>query len=246
MSGRGAGATSPDKLGFPLVAVLEERGRERYVVVDGQHRVAAVRQALGEDQQIQCEVIRGCTIAEAAELFCGRNESRKPRPLDQFLVGVTAKRPENLAIVSVVENLGLRIRNGGADGSISAVSALIGIYRGDHALPEKERGATLRRTLLVAMNAWGGGYETFNGDVLRGLGAVLARYGLMVDDDSLQKKLASLAGGALGLLGKGRTYRTAMGGSMMQNVARAVVTVYNAGRRSHQLPDWDQKTQAAA
>lgn len=230
----------PDKLGLPAIAAIGATGRERFVVVDGQHRIAAVRKALGEDQLVQCEVVRGLTIPQAAEMFLGRNTASPVHVLDKFRVAVTAARPDEVAVNDMVEALGLRVRAGAEDGTVSCVGTLLGIYRADPAAADRLDGM-VPRVLRMALAAWGRGNGSFQGDVLKGLALVLARYPGLIDENTLVAKLSGVPSGAMGILGRGRTYRQLHRGSVAHGVARAIVALYNLGRRRHALPDWDDR-----
>lgn len=230
-----AAAFDPGLLGYPVVAKIPGRGgRERYWIIDGQHRIAAVREALGEDQSVECEVIHNITLQRAAQLFRGRNDKLGVRPLDKFIAGVTAGDPECVAINDTVASLGLRIVNGNvAKNQVSAVTALQKIHRLD------PKNGLLKDTLHLAIEAWGRDAENFNGDVLQGLGMVLHRYNDELEKNILERKLKTCPGGALGLLGKGRMLRQAMSYTTVSNgIACAVVRMYNTGRRKAPLTEW--------
>lgn len=227
-----------DLFGIPaLVALPTDAGSERLDVIDGQHRVKAVRLKFGPDHLILCEVIRGVSKARAAAIYRGRNSIRRPRPLDSFLTGVTAGDHDCVAINDLVRSLGLQVYGTSQTGCISAVATLQRIYQDERRLGVKAPGL-LRRTLELALSAWGREGEAFNGDLLRGLGMVLARYGGAIELDALEKKLRTVTGGALGLLGKARGVKQNLGGSTAQGVARVVVNAYNSGRRKSLLPEW--------
>lgn len=230
----------PDKLGLPLVAVVGTPPRERYIALDGQHRIAAVRMALGEDQLVNCEVVRGLTIPQAAELFLGRNTAAPPHVLDKFRVAVTAGRPAETAINDMAVALGLRIAGGAGDGTVGCVRTLVDLYRNDPNATDTTDGM-VPRVLRMALAAWGRADSSFQGDVLKGLGLTLTRYAGMIDEDTLVSKLSKLPSGAMGLLGRGRTYRQLHRGSVAHGVARAIVAIYNTGRRRYVLPDWDDR-----
>lgn len=227
----------PDLLGYPLLVAHDGRGdSEQYFTIDGQHRLAACAKALGEDQQIQCEVVRGIDLVRAAQLFLGRQKTKHPKPFDAFLVGVTGKDPECVAINSVVESVGLKVATTTSQiGVVSAVVALRRIFR------PPGGSAHLREVLQITKDAWEAEAGIFQGDVLSGLSLFLLRYGSRVDRANLHARLSSSTGGAPGLLGRGRTLRQAFGGPVYVNVARALLTLYNSGRRSGQLPAWDAK-----
>jgi hypothetical protein len=229
----------PDKLGFPVVCVIPTRGGERYITPDGQHRIKAVMMALGEDQLVQCEVIRGVTLQQAAKIFRGRNSVKAVKPVDRFLVGLTAGDEECQAIAAAVESFGLSIGRVTRDGIISSVASLQWIYRGDKSRGNGKNTIPLRRTLGVATQAWGKASDARAGDVLKGIGAVVLRHGDVLDYDALEHRLRQFRGGAMGLLGAGRGVREAFGGSVANGVAARVVREYNKGRRTgNKLPEW--------
>jgi hypothetical protein len=233
----------PDLLGFPLVAALgkNRNGQERLFVLDGQTRIAAVRMALGEDQSIECEVVRGLELREAAALFVGRNTSRRPRAVNVFLVNVTAGEPEAVAITAILAECGVRIsRSPGKESETSAVSSLQRIYRLD--AREEQQGRLLRRTVQLALAAWGSGADSLTGDILLGLAFVLHRHDVSSFNlPALERKLRGFPGGALGLLGRGRAIHEGLRGSLPPCIARAVVTAYNQGRTKGRLPEWGEK-----
>lgn len=231
----------PDKLGLPAVVALPlPDGHWRYIVIDGQHRCASCRIALGENQQIECEVIRGITLSRAAELFRGRNMIRHPRQIDYFLAGVTAQNAECLAIRKIASELGVTIGRTTGEKTITCVATLQRLYR--HG-PSIRHGEILRQTLMMAIGAWGPRADTFNGDVLSGLGLVLSRHNNQIEPTVLEKRLCTYVGGSLGVLGRARSWREAAGGSVAQCVARVIIAAYNTGRTKSRLPEWGNKTE---
>lgn len=229
----------PDALGYPIVVEIPDgRNGVRFLIVDGQHRVEGVKAALGDDQQIECEVVRGVGIQQAAKIFGLRNTVRPVKAVDRFLVGVTQGDPECVAINDIVKSLGLSINRTTFDGSVSAVAALSKVYRGDKSKGTGKNALALKRTIGTALNAWGRTGEAMNGQILEGLGAVVLRYGDVLDFEALEKKLRQHKGGALGLLGAARGLQDSFRGSIANCVAHQVVIVYNQGRRKHQLEDW--------
>lgn len=208
--------------------------------VDGQHRGAAVKQRLGDNQLLECEVIHGVTLQQAAKIFGQRNTQRPVKAVDRFLVGITQCDDECVAINSIVTSLGLTVSRGSQDGGIPAVAALQRIYRGDKFHGTRKNSLALKRTIVTALRAWGRTADAMNGAVIEGLGLVVLRYGDTLDFDALERKLRQFKGGALGLLGSARGLRESFGGSVANCVAHQVVLVYNRGRAKHQLGDWNR------
>lgn len=229
----------PDLLGLILVvAIPMPGGGERLLIADGQHRAAATELALGQGQSIQCEVVRGLDVAQAAKLFRGRNTQRQVRQIDMFIAGVTAGEVEEVAIDGIVRSLGLRIASGSKIGYIAAVSSLRSIYRMG---PPEGHGRLLRQVLRLAIAAWGKEALALNGDVLRGLALVMHRHQDDYDAEVFERKLRGYTGGPGGLLSNARSFRNGLGGGIASCVARVAVVAYNSGRTKHQLPNWGDK-----
>ena len=227
----------PDALGYPFVWKASDG---RYYIIDGQHRFRAVAMALGEDQKIQCEVVSGITLERAAQLYRERNTARAARGIDKFIAGITARDPICGAINDIARLFGLGITRSVTEGGMVCTSSLLRIYALDG-----NRGQILTMTLRVATGAWGKDPRALLGDVLTGLALAIQR-NPNIDEQSLIQRLAAHPGGSLGLLGRGRTLRSAHGGALSTSIARAVIMAYNAQRRKNPLPDWDKKTAAQA
>jgi hypothetical protein len=228
----------PDMLGKPLVVAFPSKGGEHLVAVDGQHRIAAVKIALGLGQMIECEVVRGVTVAHAARMFSGRNFFKRPQAIDLFLKSVTGGDEESVAINRILTSLGLKIGVGQVDGYVNCVNALQRIYRGDGRTGMGKNELALKRTLGTALRAWGKASTSFQGMILHGIGLVVLKHGDVIDFEALEQKLAAFPKGPIGLLGKAKGSRETMGGSVPQNVASTIVREYNKGRRKSTVPDW--------
>jgi hypothetical protein len=228
----------PDAVGVPCVAEIKQGKTVKRYILDGQHRVHALREALGAGQMIQCEVIRAVTLQRAARIFVLRNTQRSVRAIDVFVNNVRGGEPESVAINRIVESFGLRVDDSKTDTSVKCVSALQRIYRGDAARGMGKNELTLKRALTTALQAWGRSRDSMNGDVLYGIGLVILKHGDTLEFEALERKLAQFPKGPVGLIGKARGSRETMGGSLAQNMASVIVREYNKGRRKHQLPEW--------
>lgn len=215
----------PDALGS--FAVWRD-GRDFYVI-DGQHRKVALENLGLPDWPVDCAVYEGMTFAEACEQFLKLNDGLAIRPFDKFDKGAKAGRQECVETQRIVQEAGLQIAPQAAEGKLVCVSAATDTYKLDG-------GAALARSLRWATEAWGRTPAAVEGQVVRGLGLVAASYNGEVDDASLVKKLAKIAGGPPGLIGKAKTQREIKGGTVGHNLAAIVVDIYNKGRRSGQLP----------
>lgn len=221
-----------------LVGVIHVSPRDRgmYAIIDGQHRVEAVRRALGGDQNVPCWVHRRIHTAKQASLFVGLNNSAKVPVLYEFLGRVNANQPDAVAIANIVESVGLKFSGTQSPGNIRCVGALQSVYAG-----AEDRGVgakALALTLKVVLDAWGPTEVAVMGSVIEGIGLVILRYGDQLDPEALIQKLAASKGGALALLGQARQVKEMRGGTVARGFAGQVVTLYNKGRRIAALTDW--------
>lgn len=205
--------------------VVSHRG-EDYFLIDGQHRVAALK-ILGFDDNdtVQCEVYEGLTEEQEAELFLERNNNKVVAALDKFKVAVHAGRKAEVEIADCVRNQGLRIGKSG----IMAVGTLGTIYR-------RVGLNGLGKTLRIVRDAYGEiGCEAV---VLDGVGLVIQRYDGVVNEDRMVKALSSAAGGLNGLLTQTAKTRVSLGQPKPQCLAATAVSFYNRQSGGTKLAPW--------
>ena len=232
----------PDYVG---VIHVSERLDGRKYIVDGQHRVGAMRILGWADQRVECKLYRGLTLAEEAKLFGKLNDFVRVLRFDAFMARITAREADAVAIDEIVRGCGLRwhrVAPPDSENCINCVAALESVYRGDAFNVRSRQSVILRETLVVAKAAWGAGHDSLRGDIIQGIGSFLLRYGDAVDRRRLRDRLAAAEGGALGLLGKARTHRGLEGGTVAMGLVKALVSLYNRGaRKEGKLPDWQGK-----
>ena len=218
----------PEQLGNPVV---NHRG-DSFYVIDGQHRIEALKAWLGdgwETQHVQCEVYEGMTEAEEAEVFLKRNDALAVQAYPKFRVAVQAGRSDEVDIDKIVRQCGLRVSQDKGNGAVSAVGTLVRVYR-------RSDPATLARTLLLIRDAYGdAGLEAI---VIDGLGLLCHRYNGDVDDARLVKRLGDAHAGVNGLLNKAEVLKQQTGNPKAHCVAAAAVDIYNGGRGGRKLPSW--------
>ena len=214
-----------EQLGTPTV---NERGGHFYII-DGQHRVEALKQMGWGDQQIQCWTYKGLTETEEAEKFLKLNDVLTVNSFAKFKVGVQAGRAEETDIDHIVRAAGLRISRDKGDGAIQAVGTLRRVYR-------RGGAAALSRALRIVRDAYGdAGLEA---SVIDGISMLCHRYNGELHDDPAITRLSSALGGVHGLLGKAENLRKQTGNPKAHCVAAAAVDIINAGRGGRKLPSW--------
>lgn len=225
----------PDRFG--IIAVWK-RDDDRYAVIDGMHRVTALRLMGWNGQKIPCSVFEGISKQQAAGLFIGRNESRAVRYIDKFLVRLVEKDPTACAVNAIAMDAGYIVDRDHRDGVITAAKSLEDVYLGRGQKIKGENPTALRDTLYVTTTAWGRTTDAVNGRVLSAVGSVFLRYGDAIDRDRLAKKLAAVPGKDA-LAARGSGYRERHGGTLASNAAHYLVDEYNRGLRgSSRLAGW--------
>ncbi len=156
----------PAKLG---VLVVSHRADGTYAVLDGQHRLTALRR-LGYDAT-NCIVLEGMTIRQEADYFRRQNENKQSlRINDTFNASLWAEDAESLRIKALMDKYGFRHGKSGQPMCICAIGALQRILRrfGDK---------TLELTLACIAATWPHDSTILRGEMLAGLGEFWRRYG---------------------------------------------------------------------
>lgn len=212
-----------EQMGNPTVNLRDGT----YWIIDGQHRVEALRQLHFDDYDLQCWVYEGLSEEEEAAQFLKLNDTLIVDAYAKFKVGVNAGLPDETEINRIVAAAGCVVTRDKLPGAIRAVGTLRRVY-------ERSGAETLTATLRVILAAFGdAGLEA---GVIDGIGYLLGRYN--VDEDHLITRLSNAHGGVNGLLNKAEILRRQTGNSRGQCVAAAAVETVNRGRGGSKLPDW--------
>ena len=212
-----------------------------YWVVDGQHRLWALREFFGEgweEWEVEAWTYYGLSEEDEAEKFLVFNDTLAVDSMSSFKVGVAAGRPVETDINRVVLSLGLNVSNGHGHGSIRAVSALRDTYI-------KYGPEGLVQTLWTVREAFGdGGYEVA---LINGIAKFRARHESRIDPERLVKKLKATAAGVKGILQRASFYREKFDQPLADCVASAISDIYNAGLRgTASLGSWWKDGKAAS
>lgn len=218
-------------MGYPVLS----RHNGSYHIIDGQHRVAALR-LLGFDPEdtIQCEVYEDLSEQGEAELFLERNTFRAPTTYDKFRVALTAKRQREVSVDQIVRDQGLHIsthgKNSSSDGGVRAVGTLLKIH-------DRIGPLMLGATLRIIRDAFGS--PGFEQSVIEGVSFVVERYEGDFEEAEASEKLGRLHGGVNGLLGAAERLRLSSGNSKTNCIAAVTVDTINRGRRgASRLASW--------
>lgn len=221
-----------EQLGTPTVNCRDDR----YYVIDGQHRIEALKAIGYGDQSVQCWLYKGLTEADEAEKFLQLNDILAVDAFPKFMVAVTAGRSDESAVNEIVEKAGLRIGMTMQPRTVRAVATLLRVYR--QGGPD-----CLKRTLRIAYESFGdAGMEA---SVISGIGLLCQRFNGQVDDDRAIAQFGAIRNGVGGLMQQVAILRQQTGKMTTHCVAAAAVDFYNKGQRARRLPSW-WKTDGAA
>ena len=212
---------NPDLMG--IIVVSHRDGV--YWVMDGQHRVLALKEVLGDDADewpVIAECYEGLNEEQEAEMFLSLNNRKTVSAFDKYKVGVTAKRQVPEDIERIVTAHGLRTSRDGKAGSISAVTALQAVYT-------LEGYKLLSRTLSVISAAWDA--TIWDSFIIKGVARFLNRYQLRVKDERLTRVLADYPLANKGLKMAAEKNRKTYGINLEIATAAAITDAYNKGRR---------------
>lgn len=110
------------------VLVVSERENGFYAVLDGQHRLAAMRQ-LGI-HSANCIVLEGMTLQEEAEFFRRQSENKQNlRVKDLFNAGIYAGDAQCIEIQRLLDKYSFRIGGSGHAKTVNALDALVMIVK---------------------------------------------------------------------------------------------------------------------
>lgn len=209
-------------LGFLVV----NRRDGQWYCIDGQHRIAALKNIGFADDTVQCEAYEGLSETEEARMFLRRNNQKTVDAFDKFTVGITAELEEETTIRRLMGAQGLAISKKG----VNSVTTLRRILRRQHE-------AGFSKTIRVIRDAYGD--VGFSAGVIDGLSLFFHRYDGQVDEATAITRLGGIHAGVNGLLGDARKEQALTLQPFALCVAAAATSIYNRGARGNsKLAPW--------
>lgn len=220
----------PDKVG---AIVVSGRADGSYWVLDGQHRIAAMR-LIGYDDPVQCVVYSGLSIKREATMFAAQADARRVPPIYLYQAKVASGDARYMAVDAIVRAVGYEVtlQRRGPD-VIQSPQALFTIYN--------EGGADqLEYILTLLADVWAGADTTPPAHVILGLHYLTMRYrGYDLDVDRLVDVIRKTPFRDLRQMAD--VYSATFRERKTKSYGRAMMEVYNRklkdGKR--RLPPWD-------
>jgi hypothetical protein len=203
--------------------LVNRRGKKMYVI-DGQHRLVALRR-LGI-QDVPCVVYNGLSRADEAKLFAKlQTERRRIRPTQRFQAEVVAKDPRALAIKKVLENVDVVMSDVGgrlmAPHEVAAVVALERVY-------EAHGASRLEEVLTTIRLAFPDEKGALSNDMILGVSSFIATE--KPDIDRLIRMLAQVTAWDLKARATALRQGRGVGGGSPAYMAEAIGSVYRRRR----------------
>lgn len=220
---------------FGIITVALRENGDLYVV-DGQHRVSAIKrmQEEGENQEVLCVVISGWTSTEEAKFFSESQRSRATiTPGQAHHAEVFAHDPTAAAIDVAVRSAGYHIApqdDSEWSGRIKAVGAL---YR----ITNTYGVEFLEWTLCLCASAWGAATAPME-PTINGVTQFLVMYP-RADFKRVAAKLGATSEEEL--IAKGREIATSMGYRVQEGIARELFNRYNHKMTANRLTGFEDQ-----
>ncbi len=203
----------------------------KFYVVDGQHRISAMRKMNGgSGVMVNCKVYNGLTYEQEAALCYRLDKAKKRLSLSQSTnaLAESGTDPETSEIRQLVENCGFVWALGkskGKTGEIVTTRALVNAYR-------LLGGAAFTRMLQVLWDTWEGDPRSLTASMLSGIALFIKTYETEMNDRIFVKRLSQADPDEINRRGRAdfSTNNTAL------RFARVNLEKYNGQRGGKKLP----------
>lgn len=204
----------------------------RYVVLDGQTRLGALRKFAGTEKTrmpVVCQVYHGLSRAEEAEIFLTHNDRAAVRKIDLFRLAIIAGQDWAVDLDRLVKRHGFE-----ATDSASPERRFTAISTAQRIIKLPEGMDALDRAFDFLARSWGYRINSASAEAVDGLSLLFHRHGKDVDVPGFARKFAATDTPQT-FKSNVMAYRAAMGVGRTEAAYRYVIKVYNSGRRSRGL-----------
>jgi hypothetical protein len=212
-------------MGVVVISVRNTPKGERFVVLDGQQRMAGAQLA-GYEGPVQALFHFGLTFQEEAQLFRLLNTKKSVPARDMFKNLVNEGDPLAVSIQAVLAGLDVRTARAAND-SFDATDMALRIA--------KQRGglAAFQWAMEVAKGSFNVDLSrVYDGRVIEGLAMWRLRHGDRLDTQVVIRKLRADAADSNSLIGEAKIQSNINGGRIPDGVAAALTRIYMKNKRS--------------
>jgi hypothetical protein len=210
--------------------------KTRYVVLDGQTRLEALRKFTGAPDSklpVVCQVYHGLSRAQEAEIFLTHNDRAAVRKIDLFRLALVARQDWAIELDQIVSRHGYT-----ASDSVVPERRFTAISTAQRILRLPEGAEALDRAFEFLARSWGYRVNAASAEAVDGLGLFFHRHPASeLDITGFARKL-SATDTPQTFKANVTGYRVTMGVSRTEAAYRYVAKVYNSGRRSKGITPW--------
>jgi len=162
-----------------------------YYVIDGQHRLHAVKKRFGNNYIVECRVIKDLSLEDEAELFVKLNSCSKPLQYADKAKGLYYSGDKTMTdLVEICKKNGIELgindnARANKDGRITAVKALVDTY-------EKLGSKATERVVRLLNDTWDGKADGFKNEMIKSVATIISLYGEEVSDRLFIRKLSKV------------------------------------------------------
>lgn len=212
------------------VLLVSERADGSHWVIDGQHRLAALRLLGRVEDAVPCHVYRNISVSDEALIFHMQTQRRQISPVDRFKARLFAGEETAITIDRIISRHGLQVQGYSAKGNLAAIVQVERI----HAAHGEDR---LNEVLTIAMSVLDGSNAGPSAAILDGINAFISRYEHLMDRNRLTRCVRDAG------VDKVQRNATAVSDLMRESQGKAcgrvLLSLYNHKLQTRRLPDWD-------
>lgn len=203
----------------------------KFYVVDGQHRISAMRKMNGRNGiMVNCKVYSGLTYEQEAALCYKLDKAKKRLSLSQSTnaLAESGEDAEIMEIRQLTENCGFVWALGksrGKTGEIVSTRALVNAYR-------LLGGAAFVRMMNLLWDTWEGDPRSLTAAILSGIALFVKTYDTEINDKNFVSRLSQADPDEINRRGRA-DFSTS---SVALRYARVILDKYNGQRGGRKLP----------
>lgn len=218
----------PDAFGVIICSARED---DVIAIIDGGHRVAALRLLGLENKTVNALVYFGLSIQDEARIFTLINDERtKPKTSDIFKAEVTAGIDDSVEINNILASLNLVASNAPGYGKVRGIATVKQLH--------KNAGSDLlKKSLMTVTDAFGNYSSSYNIDLLSAIALLYKKYPA-IDKNRMVDTLKKF--GTVDLL-IGQAKSMALGSNKpirFTTLCSLLVSSYNFKLRTHRLDEY--------
>lgn len=226
----------PDAFGIIICSAREDNV---IAIIDGGHRIAALRLLGLENKTVNALVYFNLSIEDEARIFTLINQDRtKPKTVDIFKAQVAANDQQAIGLNSILSTLGLRAVNAPGNGIVRGIGTLKEIYKNAGHLNTQYSLTTLK-------NAFGDHSSTFNVDAVTALAIIFKKYGALIDSERIVNALKKF-GSIDGMINQAKMMNVRNTNPIKYTTLPFIIIEnYNSKLRTNRIPPFNMSTEVS-